>query len=311
VTARDAVLRRPRRRTAAVGAAAAALPWSWFALRDPLGDVGDVVAILLVPLVLLAVVAAVVVARRHRVALLAALSTLLLGLVAVAGPWWPADAGPVGPGGVSVVAANVQSQRTAADAAGAVPADVVVLAESTRALDPPFAAEYPHRELALTGGPDLAVYSRYPLRVLDRPGPDLPGLRLRVAGPAGPFVLYALHVPRPWFTTRGGYQASVGEHHRFVAAVAARAAAETLPVVVAGDLNASDRTRGYRLLASGLVDAALAAPAAPTSTGQWAPLLVRIDHLLVSRGWCADGAGQVALPGSDHRAVTAVLGPCG
>jgi hypothetical protein len=34
------------------------------------------------------------------------------------------------------------------------------------------------------------------------------------------------------------------------------------------------------------------------------------DHILVSRGWCGDGAGQVALPGSDHRGVLATVGPC-
>ena len=38
--------------------------------------------------------------------------------------------------------------------------------------------------------------------------------------------------------------------------------------------------------------------------------VVRIDHILVSRGWCDDGAGQVALPGSDHRGVLATVGPC-
>jgi hypothetical protein len=38
--------------------------------------------------------------------------------------------------------------------------------------------------------------------------------------------------------------------------------------------------------------------------------VVRIDHILVSRGWCGDGAGQVALPGSDHRGVLATVGPC-
>ncbi len=289
----------------------AALPWTWFGLRDVLGPPGDVVAILLP--VLVGLVTLGLLARRDRRSLLLAVSVLAFGSAAVVGPWTPADAGPVAPGrSVRIAEANVRDSPDPAASLLGVSADVVVVAEMTPALDPPLAAAYPYRELALTGAPNVAVYSRLPLRVLDRPGPDLPGLRLQVDGPAGPFVLYALHVPRPWFTTRGGYQATVGEHHRFVLGIEAKARAETLPVVVTGDLNSPDRGRDYRLLiASGLVDAARADPTTFTSTGQWTALLLRIDHLLVSTGWCGDASGQIPLPGSDHRGVTATVGPCG
>jgi endonuclease/exonuclease/phosphatase family metal-dependent hydrolase len=137
-------------------------------------------------------------------------------------------------------------------------------------------------------------------------------MRLRVDGPAGRFVLYALHVPRPWFTTHGGYQASLREHHQIIAAVAAQASKERDPVIVVGDLNTSDRTYGYQQLlqTGGLVDAVRDRWTRYSSVGKWTPLLVRIDHILVSRGWCGDGAGQVALPGSDHRGVLATVGPC-
>ena len=67
--------------------------------------------------------------------------------------------------------------------------------------------EYPYRELQL-GGPAVGGVQPAPLRRwTDATG--LPGMRLEVDGPAGRFVLYGLHVPRPWYTPRAGYQASL------------------------------------------------------------------------------------------------------
>lgn len=300
-----------RRAVFAVGLLAA-LPWTWFLLRDAAGRAGDVLAIVGPPLVVLIAVAGVVAAHRQRRWLLPAASVLAVGIVAVLGPWLPADAGAVAAGSaVTVAGANVRAGPDAAGSILSVSPDVLVVGELTPHLDPPLAAGYPHRQLT-RGGPEVGVYSRLPLRVLDRPASDLPGLRVEVDGPAGPFILYALHVPRPWFTTRGGYQATVGEHHRIMAALAARVAAETLPVVVVGDLNSPDRGRDYRQLLrrGGLVDAIRDRGTTFTSTGQWTPLLLRIDHVLVTTGWCGDAAGQFDLPGSDHRGVTAAVGPC-
>jgi Endonuclease/Exonuclease/phosphatase family len=286
-----------------------ALPWSWFLLRDVLGPVGDVGAILLPALAAVAVALGLVAAVRSRLWLVPAASAVVLVGVAVVGPWLPADAGAVRPGaGVAVLAANV---RGLPDAAGALTAaQVLVVSEYTPALEPALAATYPYR-LDEPNQPGVAVFARFPMRLLDAPGPDLPGMRVEVDGPAGPFVLYALHVPRPWLTDRGGYQATVAEHHAIMAAVTARAAAETRPVVVAGDLNSTDRGRDYRgLVGSGLVDAERDGFVTFTSTGQWTPLLLRIDHVLVSPGWCGDASRQVELAGSDHRGVAAVVGPC-
>jgi endonuclease/exonuclease/phosphatase family metal-dependent hydrolase len=83
-------------------------------------------------------------------------------------------------------------------------------------------------------------------------------------------------------------------------------------VVVAGDLNSPDRAPDYRALVArgGLIDAMRAEWAAPTSVGKWMPLLVRIDHVLVSAGWCGDGARRFPLPGSDHAGITVSIGPC-
>lgn len=296
---------------------AAVVPWSWFLLRDALGVVGDVVAILLPALVAALVVAGVVAARRRREWLVPVGSVLVMGTVAVVGPWLPTDAGPVRSGGtVTVAAANLMHVLTPTASLLAVAPDVLVVAEAPEdqrvsTLEPLLASTYRYRETSWNG-PGVAVFSRLPMRLLDGPGPELPGMRLLVQGPAGPFVLYALHVPRPWLTDEGGFQATVAEHHAIMTALAARIAAETGPAVVAGDLNSPDRGRDYRTLVgtTRLVDAARSGAVTFSSTGQWTPLLLRIDHLMVTAGWCGDAARQIDLPGSDHRGVTATVGPC-
>lgn len=302
------------RRRALGTAVVAALPWTWFGLRHlPLAAV-DALAILL-PLVVLAVVGLALlaaVARHRRVrALVLALSTLLAGTVAVAGPWLPADAGVVAGRGVVVAGANVDGRRRPVEALAGVDADIWVVGELSRAVDDALGERYPH----LHGGgvtPHVRVYSRYPLELLEAAGPDLPGQRYEVAGPDGPFVLYALHVPRPWIAgeTATSYQVPVDEHQRLAERVAEQVAAEALPAVVVGDLNSTDRGRDHRALTAVTVDAMRDGVGGPTSVGKWRFLLARIDHVLVTPGWCGDDARRVPMPGSSHRIVTARVGPC-
>ena len=285
-------------------------PWCWFLLRDRLGAVALGVAILMPVLVPLAAAALVVLVRPRRVAAAVAASTLLAGVVAVVLPWTPQDAGAVAAGrAVTVASANVRGRATAAGALVAADADVLVISEMAPGLRAPLAAHYPYRA-ETAAGPDVAVFSRLPLEA-PRTG-DLPGLRVEVAGRGGPFVLYALHVPRPWITGASeGYQATPDEHLRIVEGIRDRAAAERSPVVVTGDLNSSDRAPDYRaLVRGGLVDAMRAEWAGPTQVGRWRPLLVRIDHVLVGPGWCGDGARRLDLPRSDHAGVTVAVGPC-
>ena len=298
-----------------VAAALAALPWAWFALRDSSGGVGDVLAILF-PVLMAGVVLfgiGIVGGTRQPRWLVPTGSALLVGLLATLGPWLPADAGPVRPGaGVTVVGANVRESREPVPALLQASPDVLVISELSPRVDAALSAVYPNREV-LRGGPSVGVYSRLPLRVLDRGGPDLPGMRLEVDGPDGPFLLYGLHVPRPWYTADGsGYQATLAEHHRILTALAARIAAERQPVVVLGDLNMPDRGRDYRQLLQTphLVDAMRDRGTRFSSVGKWTPLLLRIDHALVSSGWCGDDAGQLELPGSDHRGIGVTVGPC-
>lgn len=274
----------------------------------------DVLAILL-PLVVLAVagLCLLVALRRDGRArgLAVAVSVLLAGAVAVLGPWLPADAGEVAGTGVVVAGANVDGRARPGESLRGVDADVWVVGELSAEVDDLLGEVYPHRD---GGGvsPHVRVYSRHPLRRTADPGPDLPGQRYEVAGPDGPFVLYALHVPRPWLVgeTATSYQVTVGEHQRIAERVAAQVAAETLPTVVVGDLNSTDRGRDLRALTAVTVDAMRDTVGGPTSVGKWRLLLARIDHVLVSPGWCGDDARRVEMVGSAHRIVTARVGPC-
>lgn len=289
---------------------AATLPWSWFLLRDVLGDVGDGLAILLVPIVVIVSVVELLAARRHGWWAVAAVSTVLFGATAVITPWLPAPTGPVAAGrSLTLVSANIEGGTGPVPALLTASPDVLVVAEMAGTAEPLLDPAYPYRAVALDG-PAVAVYSRFPMRVLDGPSAFLPGLRVEITGPAGPFVLYGLHVPRPWFTGSGGYQATIGEHHAIVTAIAARVATETLPTVVAGDLNSPDRGRDYRLLDSTMIDVMRESSTSWTSTGKWVALLVRIDHIFVTAGWCGAASRHVVLPGSDHNGVASTIGPC-
>jgi len=305
-------------RVLSAGVVAAALPWTWYAVRDlPWGAVVEVPA---VGLPVLAVTVAAVAgwqARRRRSlpAAVLALSTLALGLTATLGPWLPRDAGSVAGRGVTVLAANTDGDLASGPALLGARADVLIVAELAEDLVDDLTVAYPHRYVRVhpEDDPDLGVFSRYPLRLLEPVGPDLPGARLQVAGPDGAFVLYGLHVPRPWFSgaSSSRYQATAPEHRRLVKAVNEKVRTERLPVVLAGDLNSVDRERDYRTaLRTGLVDAMRDAPGGPTSVGKWLALLGRIDHILVSVGWCGDEARRLPLPGSSHRGVLATVGPC-
>ncbi|MGH3460479.1 MAG: endonuclease/exonuclease/phosphatase family protein, partial [Kribbellaceae bacterium] len=76
--------------------------------------------------------------------------------------------------------------------------------------------------------------------------------------------------------------------------------------------NTTDRGRDYRVLTDDarLTDAMRDDWAAPTQIGAWATLFVRIDHILVSQGWCSDDTRRYRVPASDHRGIMATIGPC-
>ena len=305
---------RARLGRAAVVALLAVAPFAWFLVRDAFGVVTDVLAIVLPVVVLVVAVLAGVVGIRRRRWLVLAASTLVMGVVATVLPWLPNPTGPVADGrAVTVAAANIGAgELDGASELIGLGADVLVVSEIGPPLTARLAQAYPY-EVHEWSGPAIGVFSKLPFDVLDTPGPDLPGMLLRVHGPSGAFVLNAMHVPRPWFDSDpSAYQATVAEHHRLIELAAARATDERLPFVIAGDLNTTDRSRDYRILMGGgrRADAMLGGWSGPTQIGQWSALFLRIDHLLVSRGWCSEGLQQYPIPASDHRGIMAAVGPC-
>lgn len=297
----------PRRRAALVAAVA---PWLWFAVRDahpwldavalgwPVLGVAGACALVLLGL-----------ARRWGGAALAGLSWLLATVAVVVLPWVPLDTGTPR-GGLRVTAVNTLAEQTSPEAMAAAiertAPDLVVVSEVGRRLDAILSRRYPHRVHRL----GVAVFSTFPLRPPKAAPAGQRGLRTEVDGPHGPLVLYALHLQKPGVRP-STVEVGLRTHRRVVDAVAASVEGERLPVVLAGDLNLIDRSSGYRRLTGPLDDAMRAGWAQPTSLrATTRPLLARIDHILVEDSWCAAGSRMFGLPGSDHRGVTAAVGPC-
>ena len=240
----------------------------------------------------------------------------LFGVVAVFLPWVPHSTGHV-ERGVTVAVANALADnpdkaQAAADIL-AVDADVLIVPEDTPRLHARLAARYPYAHRFEFAPASLGVFSRLPVSEdPDAPEPFFPAryLRLDVGGPT-PFVLWAMHLPRPWFTSRSDYQLRPGGHAQVLDRFLRAIAAETEPVVVAGDLNLTDRGRGYRKLTAHLDDAMRSIRGARTEIKPlYRPLLLDIDHILEPPDWCADRARRFHVTGSDHRGITARVGPC-
>lgn len=295
---------------------AALAPWLWFVVRDT-SVLFELVAVLL-PLLVVATVSVLAgLAIRRRWLLAPAASVALMGLVAVVGPWIPHDTATPAVG-VSIGVANVLSGNpTPAAVAGDIlsaDADIAVVPEATSAVHVLLAAAYPYAIRADRRNVAIGVYSRLPISA-PRFVPDLLDptrqQRIEVAGPDGPFVLWAVHFPKPWLIATGGYEMRPGGHARKLDAFLDAFAQETLPLVVAGDTNLTDRGRGYRKMTARFDDALRGIWGGPTAR-KWylRPLLLRIDHVFIPEGWCADRGERFELSGSDHRGVRVRVGAC-
>lgn len=303
---------------------AGAAAWLWFAVRDlsPWFDLlaaGLPAGVVIVAVLWVLVAAAFVNARW----LVASLLTLTMGLTAVLLPLRPeATAAP--DASLRIATANVASEDGSgvaqARALAAQDFDIVVVTELTWNFQRTLQGEYPHVEvrprsqaLAPWGilPPSIGIFSKFPLAAPETPE-NLPGIRLQVKGPGGPFALYGLHVPRPHPSDRiGGVTPAV--HRDVVDAVVERVRGESLPVVVAGDLNATDRGGGYRAFRTVLDDAMRAEWAGGTSrlsVPLWEALVLRIDHILRPPTWCSATPERFPIRASDHLGVAVDIGPC-
>lgn len=297
-----------------------AAPWLWLAVRDTT-PLLELVAVTL-PLLAVAAIAALVglaVARARWFAAPAA-SVLVLAVVAVVGPWLPRDTGEPATPGTTVAVANVLRDNRSAEAVVddilAQDADVVVVPEASLAVHQLLDEAYAYTVRPDRRDPVMGVYARIPIAA----PVFVPGLlantrqqRIEVHGPGGDFVLWAVHLPRPWVTTDGNHQMRPPGHAAKLEELLDAFAAEDedVPVVVAGDANLTDRGRAYHRMTKHFDDALRGTWGGPTAR-KWflRPLLLRVDHVFVPEDWCADGARRFALSGSDHRGVAVRVGPC-
>ncbi|MFT7475355.1 MAG: hypothetical protein ACI81L_002293 [Verrucomicrobiales bacterium] len=167
------------------------------------------------------------------------------------------------------------------------------------------------------GFPSIGVYSDLPLSRLADPIADeitggLPGIRASVSTADGEVILYALHIPRPG-SGDGVYELPIIDQSRMIDAIADAIAAETLPVILVGDLNIVDRSESYRDLTDVLVDGMREERwARPTRTHEflYSLMMARIDHVLVSEALCITDASAERLLFADHTPIYADIGAC-
>jgi endonuclease/exonuclease/phosphatase family metal-dependent hydrolase len=289
--------------------ALAALPWTWFLVRD-LGPSMDVVAFGLpfgAALLALIIFGLAILSTRMRMALVS-LSLVVFAAAVTIVPRLPqTSARPVDP--FRLVAANTYAHNTRpVDAASAIAArhPSVVVAVETRAS----VVDALDRALVGDDGVHVAllnVFSAWPARKLPQV-PSIPKgtlIRVEIRRPGMPFVLYAVHLENPL------HDVSFSTHAETMDRVLRAADAERLPVVLAGDFNTSDRTSSYRLLDSAMRDAMRSRLAGSTyEDGFWALLQLRIDHVFVSPQLCDADGSTFNVPGSDHQGLSVDIGRC-
>ena len=285
-------------------------PWLWFLIRDH-GPWWDPVAIALPAIGFGAFLAwAFLMFFQRWVGAAAAMSVVVVCLVATVGPRLPQRTGePARP--IRIVSANVfaTSRRPglAAELMAGRDADVIVSVEagpSYRDHLKEYADAYPF--LAESG--EQIVASRWPVEMLPLPGSLPPEriLRVGVDVDGDRVIVYAVHLLNPLHETTFGAQ------RRLLIDLVQAIRTETDPVMVTGDLNMSDRSEGYRWLDERFDDAMRTGwwAASTYRHGLWRALLLRIDHLFIPEDWCSADAETFSVPGSDHMGIQAVVGPC-
>jgi endonuclease/exonuclease/phosphatase (EEP) superfamily protein YafD len=270
----------------------------------------DVLAVVLPAVAAAGIVlaAAVAVVGRRTTSLAVVASLTVFTVVAVLAPRTPRPTADPVDAFLLVSANTFNGNRTPEAAVRALAdrhADVVVAVEATkriRRLLPSVLDGYASRTL----GPQ-AVYARWPLGPLvELPGvPSSAGFRVTVKRPGAPFDLVALHLPNPLHET------SFTEHLAMVERLIEDVRGSARPVIVAGDLNMSDRTNAYRALTGSMRDAMRSGWAGTTYGGGLFRLLqLRIDHVFEPGTWCSTAATTFDVPGSDHRGLSVRLGAC-
>jgi len=258
---------------------------------------------------------AVAARRRSRAATACLAVAAVANLWAILPYWMPVGGSDDADGGgaIDLVAVNVLAGNPRKDELLAYlrlrSADIVVLVE----VDAAWAATlgeleplYPHRVVEpRCGNFGIAMLSRLPLED-PRVMPLADGPPVIVAGVAaghGGCLIVAAHPPAPlsasWAARRDAQLAAIGD----------LAATSPRPVIVAGDLNASPWSHGFRQVVGprGLRDSAVGRGLQATwNVRGWLPR-IPIDHILVSREVQVRSRGVGPDIGSDHLPVEAGL----
>lgn len=259
----------------------------------------------------------IAVGYRHRLLAALAGAVVLAHLTWTLGPYARAEHPAVPPTKpVRLFSTNVMAWQTSTkgivDEILAEGADVVAVQElspiwSEAFATPAFVAAYPYRiERVRTDAAGSGIYARQPLGdpdVLETPSMPIARATITIDGRA--VRLYSVHVLPP------AHAAWVDEWNRGLSAIQEAAQQETLPVILAGDFNATQHSAWYgRFLGAGWRSShdACGRPLATTWPNGVLPIPpVRLDHVFLSRELAcvsiAEGVGE----GSDHRPVIVAL----
>ena len=293
---------------------------SWRAVR-----LGNYVTVwLIVPLLFALMVA---IALRHRWLMICL--TLLLALSIHQNQLWSLPAVSAAPitkqtNELRVMTFNVHPTNQHMDALAELilqsQLDLVGLQEINRhagnELVPLVAAEFPY--VARQKG--MMLFSRYPIYELPPLRGVLGGQLVKVYAPTADVYVWNLHAPT-------AVQQSFWEKQKRELSIVERHLAKTdAPLLLLGDLNATDQTENYNLIASHLTDTHVAAgeglgltypepgtlytrfPAAEKRL-EWLPTLLRIDYIFVSEHWQVHDSEVVTTSfGSDHSPIVATIG---
>lgn len=302
-----------------------------------LGFAAEVVAAQWLPIGVLAAVAAIAAGLRRRrgpALVLGLVAALALVPVAVAVAFAPgsrvrAESPVLRVASVNLRGESFEDPRTVVasvaamvDAVRELDADVLVLLEYTNLwaaqLEQSFAGDYAHRWLAapperegfVTDGLRIAVWSRVPAagahEVLLCGGYNA-AIRVPLRWRERDFRVYGIHPWKQWPYRL--YRSALRDRQQLLDWMQG----ETLPMLLAGDFNASPRSAFVvRLRAVGLANSSeevlgLAPPTWPMDRPELAPFRVAIDHVMHCGAFAAVGFGRGKPTCSDHALVLAEL----
>jgi endonuclease/exonuclease/phosphatase family metal-dependent hydrolase len=300
----------------------AVIPVALWALVRALGLEGDTILVPLLAFTPYALIAAFFVAgiaaalRNWAAAAVAGLATLLLAVAVLPRAIGDGTVDAAGHETLSVLSANIH--RGTADPEALVGLvdryhpDLLAIQELTpgfvRKLDAVgLGRRLPHRDLVVFPGrplnPGVGIYSRLPLRPL--PPHDRNGVGAAVRMPDGRMVRvidFHPHTPKP---------GHIGEWRESLEGLPS--AGGGAPRVVLGDFNATlDQVELRDVVARGYHDAADVAgdglePTFPRQGWDGLGPFITIDHVLADQRLGIVEYGVAEQPGSDHRAIHAVL----